>query len=391
MIHDPEATAGLLERALREVPEAGPLARLCAALAPAEAAGEDVAVPVDLLVAGAPDLPEPLSAALADETHRDALLARLREHGIAAGDDTVRFPRAALDAAGSPDEDRKRWAGLAATVVLRAFPPEPEEPAAAEACERLFPFARAVAERCAAEEVVPERAAELFARAGRWRLARSAATEAEPLLRAALSRRERAHGAGDARIATDLAYLNGALLPQGRDAEAAENGRRALEVLEGAYGPGHRLTVLHTNNLGALLRRAGDLEGAEAAFALALERAEAAFGGAAPFVATVNSNFADMLVLRGDLPTARAHLERALAIDEAAYGPRHSSVARDLHKLARVLARLGEGAAAAALFRRALEHAEATRGADDAHTRALRAEVEAVERASNTNRDRMEG
>ncbi|HEX2204971.1 MAG TPA: tetratricopeptide repeat protein, partial [Longimicrobium sp.] len=219
----------------------------------------------------------------------------------------------------------------------------------------------------------------LFSLAGRAALARGDAGGAEPLLRAALAQRERAHGARDARLAHDLAYLNGALLALGHDAEAVENGRRTVDLLEAAYGPRHRLTILHTNNLGALLRRAGDMGGAEAAFARALEHAEATVGAGAPYVATVNSNLADVKAARGDLAGARAHLERALAIDEAAYGPRHNSVARDLHKLARLLARLGEREAARPLFARALAHFEAARGADDAHTRALRAEIAALD------------
>ncbi len=259
-----------------------------------------------------------------------------------------------------------------AAELVRAFPPEPEKPDARAECERLLPDALAAADACLAADAGHEDAAHLLSLAGRFELARGRAAEARRLLERAVDARERAHGAGDERLAMDLTWLNGALAAEDDRAAMAANARRATSIFEAARGPRDPVVITHVNNLGVLLHRAGELDEARATLERAHRLTAEEFGRRHPFHATVSVNLADALLDAGEAEGARRLLEEALEIDEAVYGREHASVARDLFRLGRLLARIGETTAARGLLGRALAFHEARAVPDDPRVHALR-------------------
>ena len=101
------------------------------------------------------------------------------------------------------------------------------------------------------------------------------------------------------------------------------------------------------NNLGAVLRAQGDLEGARGYYERALAIREKALGADHPDVATSLNNLGALAYAQGDLEGARGYLERAqgdlegargyheraLAIWEKALGADHPDVATSLNNL----------------------------------------------------------
>ena len=89
--------------------------------------------------------------------------------------------------------------------------------------------------------------------------------------------------------------------------------------------------------LGELLREAGDLEGARAAFERALVSSEESFGGTNPQVAEALNNLAVVLRAQGHLMRARELHERALWIYRQAFGNEHPATLTSLNNLAATL------------------------------------------------------
>jgi tetratricopeptide (TPR) repeat protein len=178
-----------------------------------------------------------------------------------------------------------------------------------------------------AREAVPllERAAQSSdARVAARNLSRLAAIQESPdLYRQAIAKEETA-----ARL-NDLALL---LDPK----EALPLLRRALTLREKQLGPSHPETAATLNNLANVLLSLGRLSEAEPLQRRALRALENALGEH-PRVATASSNLADILKAKGDVAGARKLYERALTIDEKVYGPNHSEVLADVDNLASVL------------------------------------------------------
>lgn len=367
----------LVEQAADEFPAAGDLLSVCAFLS------HEHPIPAALLDAGAARLPERLSAALADEVDRSDLFRLIREFGLGKADgETLRIENEALDYAFNRLGAREavRWTQIAASTVAAAFPGEPEKPEPAKAAAALEPHALAAAEHCLAFDTALDVAAQLLSLAGRLAIGLGRHERARESLERALALRERVHGDTDERVALDLSYLNAALLPLGESAAArvAENAGRAARIFEAIQGPLGRTTIVHLNNHGTLLRRAGRLDEARAVLEDALERAQRSYGERHAFVATITSNLGDVLKEMGALAGARRCYEHALAVDEHAYaGQLNRSLARDTHKLAKLLARLGERDAARPLFQRTIDFYAGQLGADHPDVQALRAEMEA--------------
>jgi tetratricopeptide (TPR) repeat protein len=351
-------------------PDAAGLLCLCAFLDPARP------VPVCLFDHGVDALPPHLAGFLRDPAARERAFDALLDAGVGgvAGTELVlRAPAAVAAREGMQAEARATWAAAALALVERAFPEDPAHADHRRAAEALLPHAVAAATHAAGAGVSLASAAQLLYLAGRYLLeGRGDAEAARPVLERAAAVRERAHGSDDPRVAFDLGYLNGALLPLGAWSAMARNAARAAEILEGEYGARDRTVITHVNNAALLMARAGERDRARAWYSRALGLAEPVFGRAHPFCATILSNLGDLSAGEGDLPAARDAYRRALAIDEAAYGPRHESVARDLARLGRVLAETGEHAAARIYLERALSWFTAAHGPDDARTEAVR-------------------
>lgn len=360
----------IVERLAAASPDAASLLSLCSML--------DVSrpIPVSALVAGADAMPGVLAAAMGDAAARERAFDVLLDAGAGgvAGDELVLNAGAARALHARMDSDARRaWAGTAAGVMERAFPPDPVAEENHAACDRLHPHAVAAAANAGDAGAGLASAAQVLHLAGRYLLeVRGRPDEAAELLRRAAGLRGRAHGADDVRVAWDLAYLNGALLPLSEWAEMAANAVRAAEILEAAQGPSDRIVVTHVNNAALLLLRAGDLEGARTWFTRALERAGAVFGAGHPFTATILSNVGDLCLRAGDEVAAHEAYHQALEIDQRVYGPGHDAVARDLAKLGELLAGMGQPDAARPYLERAAAWLTESAGPADPRTRAVR-------------------
>jgi tetratricopeptide (TPR) repeat protein len=208
---------------------------------------------------------------------------------------------------------------------------------------------------------------ELLGRAGRYFHGRGAYSQAAPLLRDALTMREKALGPEHPETATSLNDLALLLHDQGDYAGARPLFERALEIRKKALGPEHPDTATSLNNLAGMLHQ-GDLAGARPLFERALAIREKALGPEHPETATSLNNLARLLHDQGDYAGARLLFERALAIRKKALGPEHTDTAASLDNLAGVLHDQGDLAGARPLYERALAMREKALGPEHPDT-----------------------
>ena len=153
--------------------------------------------------------------------------------------------------------------------------------------------------------------------------------------------------------ATLLHNLGGVLHSAGRDADAIDPARQAVELHARTLGADHLATDLDRVALAAILDRLGDADEAEALLYEALPRLRARLG-ADPEVAVALGNLGAIRQRRGDLAGAEALYREAIAIREATAGPSSAGLAIPLNNLATVVRRSGRPAEAVRLYRRAL-------------------------------------
>jgi tetratricopeptide (TPR) repeat protein len=178
---------------------------------------------------------------------------------------------------------------------------------------------------------------------------------ARPLLERAVAIREKALGSGDVDYrATFLANLAALLHDEGDLAGARPLYERVLAIREKALGPEHPDTATSLDNLGLLLKDQDDFAGARPLYDRALAIREKALGPEHPLTARSLNNLADLLHAQGDLAAARRLDERALAIREKALGPEHPATADSLENLALLLGDQGDIAGARPLLERAV-------------------------------------
>jgi CHAT domain-containing protein/tetratricopeptide (TPR) repeat protein len=178
--------------------------------------------------------------------------------------------------------------------------------------------------------------------------------EAEPLLRRALSMREKALGPGDPNVAQSLDDLAGLYQDRGRYAGAEPLYGRALAVRERALGPGHPDVAASLGNLSTLYFAQGRYAEAEPLIRRALAIEEAALGPDHPDTARSLANLADVYRAQGRTDEAEPLYGRALAVKEKALGPDHPSVTQTLNNLALLYEDQGRYEEAEPLHRRAL-------------------------------------
>jgi tetratricopeptide (TPR) repeat protein len=220
--------------------------------------------------------------------------------------------------------------------------------------ERLIPHVMAIAQWVDAYEMYPAGWTRISYQAGFYLRERGRYTEAEELLRRALSSAERAVGPKHPDVAACLNGLGVVVMYQGRYAEAQSLHERALAIRERSLGPDDLGVADSLNNLGLLHGN----RGRHATAAQLYERASAIYervcGPTDQLVAMSINNVAHAYGALGRYAEAKPLFERALATYESAVGAGHPDVAYSLNGLAVVLTRLGQLQAAEPLFRRAL-------------------------------------
>ena len=193
--------------------------------------------------------------------------------------------------------------------------------------------------------------------------------DAEPTLDALLAEAEGALGA-DAAETRRARHALATRHEHAGDLQAAAGlYRRSLRAREEALGsPRHLELIPHLTNLAAVLKAAGDFDGARPLYQRALGIAERRYGNAHPTTAACLDNLAGLLYAGQDFAAAEDCYQRALGIAEQAFGPAHPATAASAHNLGTVMDAREQFRAAEQLFRRALEIRREVYGEDHMDT-----------------------
>lgn len=341
-----------------ENPAAAELLRLCAFFAPDD-------IPINMLVAGADEMPEPLAATASDALLLDEALMALRKYSLVEVDNeglSIHRLVQAVIRQTMDDEAFRQWTGVAVRVVNTSFPEDSNDVRTWAICSPLLPHASAALFHTEAIHSTASEAARLLGQIGLYLNARAEYMQAKSMHERALAIDEAVLGPNHPHVAIRLNNLGGVLESQGDLAGAKALYERALAIGEAAFGSNHPQVATFANNLGLVLRSQGDLGTAKALFERALAIDVAVFGPEHADVAIDLSNLSIVLESQGDLEGARALYERALAIGETAFGQNHSQVASFANNLALVLKSQGDLVGARVLFERALAIGEAALG-----------------------------
>jgi tetratricopeptide (TPR) repeat protein len=341
---------------------AAQLMNLCAFLAPDD-------IPRNMLQGGAKHLPEPLSAAVADEFQWNEAAGALRRYSLMEVSESAVAVHRLVQAVARErlnETEKKQWAEAAVNLVNAAFPFDSDDVRTWKQCARLLPHALIAAEHSEKAQVAQDSTGRLLNQIGLYLSGRSELIAARSAHERALKMAEAAYGPDHPTVATVVNNLGSVLKDLGDLAGARKHFERALKIGEATYGPDHPTVAIRVNNLGSVLKDLGDLAGARKHYERALKIVEATYGPDHPTVAVRVNNLGSVLQALGDFPGAQKHYERALKVDEAAYGPDHPTVARDVNNLGSVLKDLGDLAGARKNFERALKIDEAVYGPDHA-------------------------
>jgi tetratricopeptide (TPR) repeat protein len=163
---------------------------------------------------------------------------------------------------------------------------------------------------------------------------------------------------GHPRIATSRSNLGEVLRNIGALKEARDLLRMALESDEKSFEPGHPRIALRQSVLALVFQDLGELKEARDLLRMALESNEKSFEPGHPKIAIRQSNLASVLQDLGELKEARDLLRMALESDEKSFEPGHPGIALSQANLALVLQDLAELKEARDLLRMALESDE---------------------------------
>jgi tetratricopeptide (TPR) repeat protein len=192
----------------------------------------------------------------------------------------------------------------------------------------------------------------LFKATGRYDQARACYLEALDVLRAT-------SGSADD-VATLYHNLAGIDFVLGDLEQAADWGRRGLDLRRAHAGPDHLTVLYDEGNLAPVLIAAGDLDQAERLLTHVHEQFVAQLGEGDYEVAVTLTNLGALAARRGDLPSALDRLTTAAEIKTARLGPSHPELIRTLVNIAVVAEDLGDPDRSAQAHARALSIAVAT-------------------------------
>jgi tetratricopeptide (TPR) repeat protein len=361
-----------LERLHEDDPEAVELLYLCAFLAP-----DPEVVPVELLRAGAGQLPRRLGAAVADPERLDQMLRALYGRSLAGRDwDGIRVhrlvQRVLLDTLSQ--RQARSWADRAVAVVFAAVPATSTDPRHGPERAYVLPHALAVGRHAG-----PEAARELLAAVGAH-LGENGGTirelgDAMSYLTKALGLARDLHGAKHpsvARILSNLGALHGRLaqlsLSRQDRLEALAAARTRLEeavrIFVAVNGPLHPSAADALTNLGIVLRHQAELSSARELLERAVRILDAAYGPDCLEAVGARSNLGGVLSDLGRHGAAEKELRRALATERDRYGTDNLRVALTLLELGKVLQQQDRLAEAREELERALHILEAAYGPD---------------------------
>ncbi|HEY8211504.1 MAG TPA: serine/threonine-protein kinase [Myxococcaceae bacterium] len=172
--------------------------------------------------------------------------------------------------------------------------------------------------------------------------------------RRALDLADRAVGPGHPRKGLLLSNMADDYAALGRPQDALPLLRQALQILSTAKGPDHPETAYVHYNLSAVLRRTGDTKGAYEEIQQAIRIRKAALGDEHPQVADALDQLALALIEDGLYAEALVESQRSLAIRERVLGPDHVDVSYSLENLGAALIGVRQPAKAIPALERAI-------------------------------------
>ena len=165
-------------------------------------------------------------------------------------------------------------------------------------------------------------------------------------------------------LASVIDFLGVLYLEAGREKEAEPVLRRALSMREKAFGPGAASLSYSLTHLGNLYEQQGRFDEAEAAHKSAIEIGEKTLGLESPDVSAFRANLAVVYSRRFKFGEAEQIFRRDLAVTEKTYGPDHPLTGNCLVNLANIYSDQKRKNELIALYRRALAVFEKAYGAD---------------------------
>ena len=262
------------------------------------------------------------------------------------------------------EERESEFAAVAVKLVAQLFPNPASDVRNWPLCALLYPHANTVLATAPDEGETAQMTTLLLNQLAVYLQARADFTEAEPLMRRALTIDEKSFGPDHPNVAIHLNNLAQLLQDTNRLEEVEPLMRRALLIDETSFGPDHPNVAIRLNNLAQLLKATNRLEEAEPLMRRALAIDEKSFGPDHPNVAIDLNNLAQLLKATNRLDEAEPLMRRALAIDEKSFGPDHPNVAIRLNNLAQLLKATNRLEEAEPLMRRALAIDEKSFGPD---------------------------
>jgi len=180
-------------------------------------------------------------------------------------------------------------------------------------------------------------------------------SEAEPLVRRALSINEASFGPDHPKVATDLNNLAGLLQATSRLDEAEPLMRRALSINEASFSPNHPNITTTLNNLAQLFYQTNRLEEAEPMFRQTINIIENYYGKDHTSIAFLLNNLAELLHATNRLDEAEQMFRRVIDISEKCCGKDHPKVANVLNNLAELFRATNRMNEAEPMYRRVIE------------------------------------
>ncbi|GHJ49018.1 hypothetical protein Cs7R123_63600 [Catellatospora sp. TT07R-123] len=343
-----------LERLRAGTPAAVQLLEVCAWLDPD-------AIPLDLFTNHPNELPSPLSEAAADPVAFADAVGILVAFSLIRRDGTNIAVHRLLQASVRATTPA---ALTEAVALLDTAAPEKVygRPRNWPSWRELLPHVLTATSYPEATTIDPDRMDRMLAGAGAFLQTQGQYSDAEPLLRRALSLTEATHGPDHPRVAIRLNNLAKAMRDLKRPGEAVPLAHRALAINEAIHGPDHPSVAIRLNSVAMALQDLGQSDEAEPLLRRALAINESVNGPDHSSVAIRLHNLARVLRDLERPGEAEPLARRALAISEAVHGPDHPTVAIRLHNLAQVLLDLERPSDAEPFARRALSIDEAAYG-----------------------------
>ena len=200
--------------------------------------------------------------------------------------------------------------------------------------------------------------------------------EAIPELSHALAVQEKVLDPDDPELAATLNNLGNVYRARREYKEALPYMERALAIREKALGPDDLDVAKQLGGVGSVRLVLGDFDGAERDLSRALRIREAKLPPNHPDVAKLLIDLGTLYLEKHDLDRARDASSRALRIEEKVYAADHPELINTLTNLGNIEREAKHFDVSEAYLHRALEIAEKSYPPDDAHTNAVREDLE---------------